>query len=66
MKENNSKTSSRYSIAKLLLNSLYGRFGINPDKPNHLILNDKMSINKKDSVYLNNDVLNVVPFGNGS
>lgn len=39
---------------------------MNPDKPNHLILNDKMSINKKDSVYLNNDVLNVVHFGNGS
>ena len=39
---------------------------MNPDKPNHLILSDKMSINKKDSIYLNNDVLNVVPFGNGS
>ena len=66
MKENSSKTSSRYSIAKLLLNSLYGRFGMSPDKPNHLILSNKINHNCKDFMYLNNDVLNVVPLGNGS
>jgi DNA polymerase type B, organellar and viral len=66
MKENSSKGSSRYSIAKLLLNSLYGRFGMSPNKPNHLILSYKINNNSKDSMYLNNDVLNVVPFGNGN
>jgi hypothetical protein len=69
MKKESSKFSPRYSIAKLLLNSLYGRFGMNPDKPNHLFLkneNAKGMLNKnKDLFYLNNDVSNVIPFENG-
>jgi len=32
MKEKNEKNSAYYIIAKLMLNSLYGRFGLNPKK----------------------------------
>lgn len=48
-------------IAKLLLNSLYGRFGMNPDKANHIILGDSVA---KDKIFLNNEVTNIVDFGN--
>ena len=38
MKENSNKGSASYLIAKLLLNSLYGRFGLNPDSPEHIFI----------------------------
>lgn len=38
MKENSDKDSPRYTIAKLLLNSLYGRFAMNPSFFNHKVL----------------------------
>ena len=60
----NPKNSPLNIIAKLLLNYLYGRFGMNPDKPNHLFITDEKS-NKIDLIYKNNDVLNVLDFGNG-
>ena len=46
MKENSNKNSSSYVIAKLFLNSLYGRFGLNPSLNKHLIANKK-DIEKK-------------------
>jgi DNA polymerase elongation subunit (family B) len=49
-------------IAKLLLNSLYGRFGMNPDKANHIILTDNI---EKDKIMLKNEILNIIDFGNG-
>jgi hypothetical protein len=55
----NSKTGSPdYIISKFLMNSLYGRFGMNPIMENHIIVNDKDS-----KIYLENynitDVLNL-------
>jgi len=34
------KNSINYIIAKLMLNSLYGRLGMNPYLPKHLIVNE--------------------------
>lgn len=41
LKTNSQKGSPNYIIAKLLLNSLYGRFGMNPDMEKHKIVSDK-------------------------
>ena len=41
MKENSNKNSINYTIAKLLLNSLYGRFAMSPSLLNHKILEDE-------------------------
>lgn len=38
IKKNSSKDSSWYLISKLLMNSLYGKFGMNPNLPSHLII----------------------------
>ena len=42
IKENAKKNNDQawYLIAKLLLNSLYGRFGMNPVQETHKIIND--------------------------
>jgi len=56
------KNSPLNIIAKLLLNSLYGRFGMNPDKDNHIIISDRV---EKDKIYIKNEVSNVIDFGNG-
>jgi len=37
LKKNALKNTPDYTISKLLLNSLYGRFGMSPDKENHEI-----------------------------
>lgn len=37
MKEESASGTPNYVISKLLLNSLYGRFGMQPDKPLHLL-----------------------------
>jgi hypothetical protein len=43
IKENSSKEDPWYYISKLLMNSLYGKFGINPIFSNHLIIdNDEL------------------------
>jgi hypothetical protein len=43
IKENSSKTDAWYVISKLLMNSLYGRFGMNPNFESHSIINsDKL------------------------
>ena len=34
-----------------------------PDKPNHIIINDKL---KKDSIFIDNDILNITDLGNGN
>jgi hypothetical protein len=38
LKTNSSKDSPHYIIAKLLLNTLYGRFGMNPELEKHVII----------------------------
>jgi len=43
LKEESAKNSVDYIIAKLLLNSLYGKFGINPEMEEHcIVLIDKI------------------------
>jgi DNA polymerase type B, organellar and viral len=42
MKENSEKGSPKYLIAKLLLNSLYGRFGMSPILKSHLLVDTKL------------------------
>ena len=41
MKAESDKTSARYYIAKLLMNALYGRFGLNPEASETLILDSE-------------------------
>ena len=41
LKVNSEKRSPDYTISKLLLNSLYRRFGMNPEYENHIIINSK-------------------------
>jgi len=36
---------------------------MSPDKPNHMILNDKI---KKDKIFIDNDILNITDLGNGN
>jgi hypothetical protein len=42
MKENSEKGSPKYLIAKLLLNSLYGRFGMSPILKSHLLVDSEL------------------------
>lgn len=42
LKCNSIKGTSEYSISKLLLNSLYGRFGMSPDRPKHVIVTNEV------------------------
>ena len=46
MKENSAKGSAMYTLSKLLLNSLYGRFGLNPILDKFMITNKKDMVNK--------------------
>lgn len=53
MKVNSSKNDSKYYIAKLLMNSLYGRFGLNPEiKTVKIVDNNALDeiINSKNSI----------------
>jgi hypothetical protein len=63
MKLNSAKDTPDYIISKLLLNSLYGRFGMDPYLDNHMIMNEKQFIE------LQNDpkkaVTNITYLGNG-
>jgi len=51
IKQSHSKDDPMYLISKLLMNSLYGRFGMSNDLPNHLIVNnyeiDKIILDNK-------------------
>lgn len=49
MKRTNPKDSAYFIIAKLILNSLYGRLGMNPEQEKHII------INNSESFYYNNN-----------
>jgi DNA polymerase type B, organellar and viral len=40
LKSNSKKGTPMYTISKLLLNSLYGRFGMSPEMSKHLIINN--------------------------
>jgi DNA polymerase type B, organellar and viral len=51
LKQNSNKDSADYIIYKLLMNSLYGRFGMSPKMESHIILDS----NTAEEKYLNNN-----------
>jgi len=55
------RTSTNYIIAKLLLNSLYGRMGMSPYKEQHVIVSNKEALNLISKF----EVSNVIDFKNG-
>jgi DNA polymerase elongation subunit (family B) len=60
MKENSPKDSTNYTIFKLLMNSLYGRFGMSPKMEVHKILDQSLALKyhtEDDYVVTNTDVL---------
>lgn len=61
LKVNSDKNSPDYTISKLLLNCLYGRFGMNPVMENHLIISNK-ELNK---YYNNKTITNIIDLKNG-
>lgn len=65
IKKKSVKNTSDYIISKLLLNSLYGRFGMTPDKECHEVIKGSYEIGKfitnskitvKDSLELDNNI----------
>lgn len=58
MKVNNPKDSAQYKIAKLFLNSLYGKFGMSPYKEKHIIIDSSESSN----IYKDFTVTNAISF----
>jgi len=50
-----------YIISKLLLNSLYGRFGMSPETENHIIIS-----NDNEQFLLDYKILNVLDLNNGN
>jgi hypothetical protein len=64
MKKNSSKDSPDYIISKLLMNSLYGRFGMSPNLESHAII----SINQFDELVLSSkiDIKESLDLGNGN
>jgi hypothetical protein len=44
IKKNSVKSSPEYTISKMLLNSLYGRFGMNPEIELHEVVEDERAI----------------------
>jgi hypothetical protein len=63
MKENSSKDSPNYIISKLLLNSLYGRLGMDPTPENHLILDSSKALNYYSSPEIK--ISNIIDLKNG-
>jgi hypothetical protein len=62
LKENSEKGSINYIIAKLLLNSLYGRFGMNPYKEKHFIIKES----QYNNIHKNKNIIpSIINFNNG-
>lgn len=61
LKSNSISNSPDYIISKLLLNSLYGRFGMNPQVENHVIIDSNKTIKIIDKY----QVTNIIKFNNG-
>lgn len=56
LKENSAKNSSLYIISKLLLNYLYGRFGMKPNIEHHIIYYPSENFMDIDNLLLDNKV----------
>jgi hypothetical protein len=61
LKKNSKKGSPNYIISKLLLNSLYGRLGMNPISEQHLILSNEEASRK----YSKMNITNILDLKNG-
>lgn len=61
LKVKSKKGSSDYTISKLVLNSLYGRLGMNPEIENHKIVNSQQAL----SIYAKYRVQNSINLQNG-
>ena len=61
MKKNSDKNSSAYALSKLMLNSLYGRFGMNPYQDVNAIVSPEQTI----ELSKNNKINDVLPLENG-
>lgn len=63
IKQSHSKDDPMYLISKLLMNSLYGRFGMSNDLPNHLIVNNY----EIDKIILDNKLIitEIIDLNNG-
>lgn len=55
IKSDSNKNSPMYIIAKLLLNGLYGRFGMSPEMSKHLIINS----NELDKYIMSSDTITI-------
>lgn len=66
IKQNTPKSDPMYLVSKLLLNSLYGKFGMNPNLPSNIILsNDEVELFIEDNrdKFIFEDIVNL---NNGS
>jgi hypothetical protein len=61
IKVNSKKGTPDYIISKLLLNTLYGRFGMDPYMENHIIINNKDSLQFR----ANKIITNILDLNNG-
>jgi hypothetical protein len=62
LKLNSNKNSPDYTIAKLILNSLYGRLGMNPEMEKHKIVTKNKQIFKFYNKY---NITNIIDLNNG-
>ena len=59
LSRNNDKSNPMYMISKLLMNSLYGRFGMNTNFPKHAIVNEK----ELQDLIIKKNLIDVVELG---
>jgi hypothetical protein len=64
LKLNSEKNSANYTISKLLLNSLYGKLGMNPELQKHAIV--KSNNDDYYKLFIENTVTKFVDFNNGT
>jgi hypothetical protein len=60
LKQQSDKNDPMYTISKLFLNSLYGKFGMNPDKPLHKIVDS----NELEDLTSNLDIISFLQLKN--
>jgi hypothetical protein len=70
LKNNSESGTPDYIISKLLMNSLYGRLGMNPEMEKHLIVSDNEISDYEDKFLISNVIpldnnKNLISFFNG-
>jgi hypothetical protein len=65
IKESLNKNEPMYLISKLLMNSLYGRFGMNNEMSNHLIINNNDLTNIINKLYVRDSKIDILDLNNG-